>query len=140
MDESHSRRNSLDVSTGTPRRSRSDAPGRPLMQISLDREAIRELVQEVLTEIGGVMDWPAGRVALDEAEAARACGVARHVLRDLRLSGQIKARKLGRKVVYTREDLMRALGGIHSEPQEDVGRNGSRIPRHGQAADRRNDA
>ena len=84
---------------------------RPLLEISFDREVLRELIQEVLVEVGPI-DWPAGRVALDETEAARACGVARHVLRDLRLSGQIQARKLGRKVVYTREDLLRAMESI----------------------------
>jgi hypothetical protein len=84
------------------------------MEVSLDKEALRGLIEEVLAEVVGVIDWPAGRVALDEAEAARVCGVARHVLRDLRLSGRIRARKLGRKIVYTREDLMRALGSVPS--------------------------
>ena len=60
--------------------------------------------------------------ARNEAEAAGACGVARHVLRDLRLSGRIKARKLGRKVVYTREDLMRALEETPERADQSEGR------------------
>ncbi len=79
------------------------------VQLTFDRTLLRELVQEVLRETVGLLDWPAGRIALDEEEAALACGVRRHVLRDLRLSGAIKAQKLGRKFVYTREDLLVAL-------------------------------
>jgi hypothetical protein len=75
------------------------------------------LIQEVLAEAGPI-DWPAGRVALDEAEAARACGVARHVLRDLRLSGRIKGRKLGRKIVYTRQDVLAALEAVDTDDRE----------------------
>ena len=104
MDTTSTARSSVDVPIDRLRSSRGDAPDRPLMHISLDKEVLRELVQEVLAETGPI-DWPAGRVALDEAEAARACGVGRHVLRDLRLSGQIRTHKLGRKVVYTRGDL-----------------------------------
>lgn len=79
------------------------------VQLTFDRHILRVLVEDVLRETMGVLDWPAGRVALDEAEAAQACGVRRHVLRDMRLSGQIKAQKLGRKFVYTRADLLTAL-------------------------------
>jgi hypothetical protein len=56
------------------------------------------------------LDWPAGRVALTEEEAAAACGVGRHVLRDLRLAGRLQSLKLGRRNIYTRELL---LAGLH---------------------------
>ena len=79
------------------------------VQLTFDRTLLRELIEEVLRETLSVLDWPAGRIALDEAEAAQACGVRRHVLRDLRLSGAIKAQKIGRKFVYTRKDLLSAL-------------------------------
>ena len=75
-----------------------------------DKEELRRLVRNILAEISNPIDWPVGRVALDEAEAAKACGVGRRVLRDLRLSGKIKARMLGRRIVYTRGDLLAALG------------------------------
>ena len=114
MDEAASRKHGLSRSAGLAPKAGAAAAVRPLMEISFDKEALRGLIEEVLTEVIGVVDWPAGRVALDEAEAARACGVARHVLRDLRLSGRIRARKLGRKVVYTREDLMRAIDSLRS--------------------------
>ena len=79
------------------------------VQLTFDRTLLRELVEEVLREAFSALDWPAGRIALDEAEAAQVCGIRRHVLRDLRLSGAIKAQKLGRKFVYTRNDLLAAL-------------------------------
>ena len=79
------------------------------VQLTFDRTLLRELVEEVLREAFSALDWPAGRIALDEAEAAQACGVRRHVLRDLRLSGAIRAQKIGRKFVYTRADLLTAL-------------------------------
>src|ERR1700733_3747753 len=79
------------------------------LQLTFDRTLLRELIEEVLRETFSVLDWPAGRIALDEDEAAQACGVRKHVLRDLRLSGAIKAQKIGRKFVYTRSDLLAVL-------------------------------
>ncbi|MFN0198070.1 MAG: helix-turn-helix domain-containing protein [Planctomycetaceae bacterium] len=81
------------------------------VHIHLDRRLLREIVGETLAESLAILDWPAGRIALDEAEAAAACGVGRHVLRDLRLSGAFTARRLGKKIVYTRNDLLAALEG-----------------------------
>lgn len=85
------------------------------IQLTIDRHLLRKLVEDVLRETIGVLDWPAGRIALDEQEAAEACGVRRHVLRDMRLSGQIKAQKLGRKFVYTRSDLLAVLRSSQDE-------------------------
>lgn len=89
------------------------------VQLTFDRQLLRELVEEVLTETIGVLDWPAGRVALDEAEAAHACGVGRHVLRDMRLAGKITTHKLGRKFVYTRADLQTALRSNREAPRRE---------------------
>jgi hypothetical protein len=90
------------------------------MALSFDSEALRTLIREVLEEVVDMIGWPAGRIALDEAEAAAACGVARHVLRDLRLAGRIKGRKLGRKVVYTRQDLLRAFDAISEQADRET--------------------
>jgi predicted transcriptional regulator len=80
---------------------------RSILAISLDKECLRELVREVIAEAVG--SWPAGRIALTESEAAAACGVARHVLRDLRLAGRITARRLGRRIVYSPADIRAAI-------------------------------
>ncbi len=96
----------------SPKRSSSaytDPSGAAVVSLTLNREILRELIAEILREVVPQLDWPAGRLTLTESEAAAACGVARHVLRDLRLSGQIQTRKLGRRVVYSRADLLAAL-------------------------------
>ena len=79
------------------------------MRLLLDTDDLREMVSAVVTETLSALDWPDGRMALTEQEAAAACGVARHVLRDMRLAGKINGRKLGRKILYTRSDLLEAL-------------------------------
>jgi len=67
------------------------------MNIEFNRDELRQLIREVAGEILQTIDWPVGRLALTELEAAEACGVGRHVLRDLRLAGKIHGRKLGKK-------------------------------------------
>jgi hypothetical protein len=80
-----------------------------MMRIALDEDELRPLIREVVAEVLQTVDWPEGRIALTEAEAAEACGVRRHVLRDLRLAGKITGRRLGKRIVYTRQDLLNAL-------------------------------
>jgi hypothetical protein len=80
------------------------------MRLEFAKNEIEELVRQVVAEVLVGIDWPQGRIALNEQEAAKACGVNRHVLRDLRLSGKLKAKKVGRKIVYCRDDLLAALG------------------------------
>ncbi len=77
--------------------------------IELDPADLRPMVEVVVREIFGLLDWPAGRLALTEPEAAAAMGVPRHVLRDARLSGELHGRRVGRRVVYTRSDLIAYL-------------------------------
>jgi hypothetical protein len=84
------------------------------MRLEFAKTEIEELVRQVVAEVLSAIDWPQGRIALDEQEAAKACGVNRHVLRDLRLSGKLKTKKLGRKVVYCRDDLIRVLRELKS--------------------------
>jgi hypothetical protein len=52
---------------------------------------------------------PAQRLGYPEAEAAALLGVRRHVLRDARLRGEIKARRLGKGYVYGRDALLKFL-------------------------------
>ncbi len=46
------------------------------------------------------------------------CAAPRHVLRDLRLSGKIKSRKLGRKTVCTRPEVLAALEAVGADDRE----------------------
>ena len=85
------------------------------LKLVLNKQEIRLLLREVVQELLIVVGWPPGRIALDEAEAAAACGVKRHVLRDLRLGGKVRARRLGRKIVYLQEDLLQGLQSLKTE-------------------------
>lgn len=80
------------------------------MHLELNAGEIESLVRNVVTEVLATIDWPQGRLALTEEEAAASLGVNRHVLRDLRLAGKLTARRLGRKIVYTRNDLLAVIG------------------------------
>ena len=77
--------------------------------IQLDPADLRPVLESVVREILGLLDWPPGRLALTEPEAAQSIGVPRHVLRDARLSGELRGRRVGRRVVYTRLDLVAYL-------------------------------
>lgn len=74
-----------------------------------DRELIREVVTEVVSEVLANIDWPIGRLALSEEEAAKSCGVGRTVLRDLRYAGHLHPKKIGRSFRYTRKLLLEFL-------------------------------
>lgn len=81
------------------------------MAIRIYDDDLKELIRSVVIEVLGQINWPPGRVALTEIEAASAMGVPRHVLRDLRLQGKANARKLGRRYVYSQVDLLHLLQG-----------------------------
>ncbi len=50
-----------------------------------------------------------GRMGFPEAEAASLLGVPRHVLRDARLRNEISAVRVGKKIVYAKEELLAYL-------------------------------
>ena len=50
-----------------------------------------------------------GRIGYTEPEAATLVGVRPHVLRDCRLRGEISARRVGRRLIYSRDELERFL-------------------------------
>jgi hypothetical protein len=50
-----------------------------------------------------------GRLGFTESEAAAAIGVAKHVLRDARLRGEVRGRKVGKSFVYSKAELLRYL-------------------------------
>jgi hypothetical protein len=83
------------------------------VNLAFSTDDLRPLILAVVTEVlaaRGVMDGKLGnRLGFPEAEAAALLGVPRHVLRDCRLRGEISARLIGKKVVYSREELERFL-------------------------------
>lgn len=85
-----------------------------VFSLTVPTEALRAMVRDTVVETLELFDWPPGRVALTEEEAAEACGVGRHVLRDLRLQGKLNFHRLGKRNLYTRKDLLESLHGFKS--------------------------
>ena len=83
------------------------------MKIEFSPDDLRPLVRQVAAEvIDRLRDGEAkinGRLAYPESEAAALLGLPRHSLRDLRLSGQVRASRLGKRVLYSRESLLELL-------------------------------
>lgn len=78
----------------------------PRLSLSIDPASLHRLLQQAMQRVpNSSIAWPDGRVALTEAEAASACGVGRHVLRDARQAGLLSYVKVGKRVCYRREDL-----------------------------------
>ena len=83
------------------------------MRIILEPDDLRPLIEQVVVEtlrqVERLGTNYGDRLAYTEPEAAALLGVARHVLRDCRLRGEIKSSKCGRRIVYRREDLIALL-------------------------------
>lgn len=83
------------------------------MKLSFDDGDLRPLVEQLVAEAVRRLeinrDQLDGRLAFHEAEAAALLGLQRHVLRDARLRGEVMASRIGKRVVYTREELLRLL-------------------------------
>jgi hypothetical protein len=84
--------------------------------MKLDMSDIRDLEPVIRAAVVAVLDelrandaMLGDRLGYPEAEAAALLGIARHVLRDARLRGEINARTVGRKILYSREALLKFL-------------------------------
>jgi Helix-turn-helix domain len=80
---------------------------------------IRSIVSEVLAQIEADRQMlpENGKLCFSEAEAAAMLGVEPHVLRDERRRGRIGASQImGRRIKYTRADLLSYLAQRHIEP------------------------
>ncbi len=84
--------------------------------MKLDASDLKELqplidaaVRATLAEIEGSERAASDRLGFPEPEAAALMGVERHVLRDCRLRGDLYGRKVGKRVVYSRDSLVRFL-------------------------------
>jgi hypothetical protein len=73
------------------------------------RPLIAEAVRVTLQQIESAEAKTSGRLGFTEPEGAAMIGVQRHVLRDCRLRGEIHARKVGSRYVYSREALLAFL-------------------------------
>jgi hypothetical protein len=73
------------------------------------RPLIVETARAVLDELRANEFLRGERLGFTEPEAAALLGLARHVLRDCRLRGEIVGRHAGRKILYSRTELLRFL-------------------------------
>lgn len=83
------------------------------MKIDFDptdlKPLIRAAVEEVLDRLHTDEKRLADRLGYTEPEAAALIGVEPHVLRDCRLRGEIAGRLVGKRIVYSRQALLRFL-------------------------------
>lgn len=79
------------------------------MQIDIAPEDLKPIVAQILAEIADKLSVDDGRLAYSEVEVAAKLGVTRVVLRDERRRGRIKASKVGRKIRYTRGQILEYL-------------------------------
>ena len=75
----------------------SDAEMSPLIQ---------KIVAEVLRQHKAAEAKANGRLGYSESEAAALLSVPPHVLRDCRLRQEISARMVGKRYIYSRDELM----------------------------------
>jgi hypothetical protein len=74
-----------------------------------DLEDLRPLLVRMVRETLDAIDSDRDRLGYPEAEAAQRLGIAKHVLADARRRGEIKARRCGKQMVYSRDALLRFL-------------------------------
>ena len=71
------------------------------------RPVVQEIVAEVLTHTAALQAGPTDQIGYTQVEAAALIGVEWYALRDARLRGEVSARKVGRRLIYAREELER---------------------------------
>ena len=71
------------------------------------RPVIQAAVYAVLEEIKPLDSRLKDRFAFTEKEAAELLGVPQHVLRDARYRGELSGKRLGKKVMYSPDELRR---------------------------------
>lgn len=79
------------------------------MELRLDPSCLKPVIETVIAELLQRFDQNDDRLAYSEAEAAALLGVSRTTLRDERLRGRVKASLVGRKIRYTRNDMVEYL-------------------------------
>jgi hypothetical protein len=83
---------------------------------------LRPVIQDALTAIMDRMASDAAmlgaseQLAYSEERAAELLGCRRHVLRDARQAGLVKAARIGRSVYYRRSELLRFLQQQEAAP------------------------
>lgn len=84
-----------------------------MAKLELDSHDLRPIVEVVVSETLAALETTSnrlnGRLGFREAEAAKLLGVKSHVLRDVRLRGEIDASRVGKSIVYSPNDITEYL-------------------------------
>jgi hypothetical protein len=88
------------------------------MRLDLDPEELKPIVQAVVAQLHDLFDDDDDRLAFSEKEAAAMLGVPDTTLRDDRYLGRAKASLVGRKIRYTRQQLLDYLASREWEPKD----------------------
>ena len=80
---------------------------------------MRSVVAETIVQLEADRAKLNDKLAYSEAAAARLLGLQYHQLRDARLAGKISCSQItGRRIRYTREDLLAYLAANRWEPKD----------------------
>ncbi len=78
--------------------------------ISFDDAVLRPLIERivatVLDRLQDEQEVLRDKLAFTEAEAAALLGIERHVLRDARLRGELAGSRVGKRILYERQELL----------------------------------
>jgi len=97
----------------TPAKMQQRAETPAVAQLQIDSAAFRAVIDDAITATLQRIEAQRGqdgRLGYTEAEAAALLGVRPYVLRDARLRGEVHARKIGKRYIYPRAELLRYLG------------------------------
>lgn len=81
--------------------------------IRFDQEQLANMIEKIIFDSFQKMEHTnislGNRLSFTEPEAAALLGVERYALRDARLRGEVEASKVGRRILYSRDQLLRLL-------------------------------
>jgi hypothetical protein len=83
------------------------------MKLSFDEADLRPLIEQVVSAAFSQLQADQGqlgqKIAFTEPEAAALLSLRPHVLRDARLRGEIAGARVGKRILYQRDELLRFL-------------------------------
>ena len=89
------------------------------MKIQFDDDDLAPLIERVVVRVLEQRETDDGklgkRIAYTESEAATLIGVKPYVLRDCRLRGEVIGSRIGKRVMYSREELLKLLAKNKTE-------------------------
>ena len=86
------------------------------LNINVDDDVLEPLVTRITKQVLAQLEEDrmklGGRIGFTLPEAAALIGVKPHVLRDARSRGEIRGRLVGKKLVFSRDELLRFVNEV----------------------------